>query len=687
MAALIYWPIVAAWTAIAVLTCAILVHPNTKGSGLRILLIFIFIDSVRNILENVYFGLLWGGRYGLLRSDVADRLSSPELLILPKILNIVAAAGILALLALRYFPQLIQDRKRVESDLLDAEWRFRMLVDGVKEYAIYMLDKDGFVTSWNPGAERIKGYSAEEAIGLHVSSFYTAADRQKGRPARALSRASRDGQYEVRGERVRKDGSVFWANIVVSAIYDDDGKVVGFAKVTKDITEAQAAQRILEHQAEHDALTGLRNRARLYADLGAALKREEEVGVAIFDLDGFKAINDTQGHVVGDQLLKKVAKRIAAKVGNSASLYRLGGDEFVILTNCSGQTGELARCVERVLQGFDNPFCVENSGYLIGASAGMASTSGPIDAELLVANADLALYDAKSEGGHRATAFEPAMRARAHARRDLDVALRRAVENGEFLLHFQPQVRLSDGVLVGAEALIRWDHPEQGLVGPDDFIAALAHSDVALDCGNWVVGEACRTLADWREQGLRPVRMAINLFPAQFRDVELENIIRSALASHDVPGNLLEIEITENIALHQDERVIASLQRLRTLGVQLAFDDFGTGYASLSCLTRYPLSRIKLDRSFIVPLSGDDGSPEAAIVRPIVTMAHYLGLGVIAEGVETPDQVRFLTSLGCEEGQGYYFSRPVSAEVFESLLRQTGPVLPADVAELRDNKR
>ncbi|WP_417613784.1 putative bifunctional diguanylate cyclase/phosphodiesterase [Parasphingorhabdus sp.] len=636
---------------------------------IRLLLLVIAVDTIRNIVENIYFGLLWGSSYGIFPEIFAQVLSQPNLLIIPKALNVLAAFCVLVLLVFRHLPDALLDKDRAESKLEETEQRFRMLVDSVKEYAIYMLDVDGNITSWNAGAERIKGYKAEEAIGMNESVFYTAADRASGAPALAIAKARSEGYHETRAERVRKDGSTFWATVAVNAIYGSKGEIIGFAKVTKDITESHTAAKLLEHQAHHDQLTGLLNRSSLYGDMHWKLNAGHEIGLAVFDLDGFKEINDTQGHIAGDRLLQEVAKRIIAQAGPTARVYRLGGDEFVVL-DLGRDALALASTVERILRELEKEFVVAGVRQTIGASAGIAFASDEVDPEIILANADLALYDAKAAGGRRYTAFTPAMRARAQARRSLDMQLHRAFENQEFVLHFQPQVRLEDSAIVGAEALLRWNHPEHGLISPAAFIDALANSSVALDCGRWILNEACRTLADWRARGFIDIRMGVNLFPAQFRDDHLEQDIKEALSAHALPGEFLEIEITENIALQQDEAIVAAFRRLSSLGIKLAFDDFGTGYASLSCLTRYPLSRIKIDRSFIAPISGDGEAAEAAIVRPMITMAHYLGLEVIAEGIETVEQLAFLRALGCEEGQGYFYSKPVPEKMFEQLLSQ-----------------
>jgi len=325
--------------------------------------------------------------------------------------------------------------------------------------------------------------------------------------------------------------------------------------------------------------------------------------------------------------------------------------------------------VERIVKRLGEGFMVKGHTLYIGASAGIAI--GPNDGanvEELISNADLALYDAKGAGGRTYRLFQPTMRAQAQSRRELDTQLRRACADKEFVLYYQPQLRMSDGAVVGAEALLRWRHPERGILSPGTFIAALADSPVALEAGRWIMESACESAARWHAEGF-PIRIGVNLFPIQFQAPTLLEDVEGALEKSGLPAELLEIEITENIALAHDERVLAPLRRLRTRGVQLAFDDFGTGYASLSFLTRFPLTRLKIDQGFVCKIGENFTGQDTAIARSIIVMAHNLGLDVIAEGIETETQAAFLRGEGCDEGQGYLFARPMPADEFREFLR------------------
>jgi diguanylate cyclase (GGDEF)-like protein len=431
----------------------------------------------------------------------------------------------------------------------------------------------------------------------------------------------------------------------------------------------------LKHLAHYDKLTGLANRVSLHGDLDEAIRTSRDktsgaTSIAIFDLDGFKDINDTLGHSIGDRLLQEVARRLMEFTTGNGRFYRLGGDEFVlILTNC-GDPLEIAAVVGTVLKRLMVKFEIGEHQLFIGASAGIAiAPTDGADMEELVSNADLALYEAKAAGGNAYRLFVPVMRAKTIARRELDSELRRASANNEFELFFQPQLRASDSAVVGAEVLLRWRHPERGILAPGVFIGALGESPVVLEVGRWILREACAQAAAWQLAGLPPIRIGVNLFSAQFHAETLVDDVEAALRDSGLPAEALEIEITENIALGEQEESMEVLRKLRARGVKLAFDDFGTGYASLSYLARYPLTRLKIDQSFVRKIAGAYTMADTAIVRSIIVMAHNLGLEVIAEGVETAAQAAFLRAERCEELQGYLFAKPLPAADFEAYLR------------------
>jgi diguanylate cyclase (GGDEF)-like protein len=422
--------------------------------------------------------------------------------------------------------------------------------------------------------------------------------------------------------------------------------------------------------AHYDQLTGLPNRVSLLKAIGELTDAPlQSASIAIFDLDGFKDVNDTLGHSIGDQLLAQVAVRMCALTPAPGQVYRLGGDEFVlVLPGCSDPL-EFSAIVQSILGSLETRFDAGSHRAYIGASAGM--TIAPADGltpEELIANADLALYEAKTAGGHKSRFYTSAMRAKAQMRHEMEGEIRRALAQGEFVLHYQPQLNLRDGAVTGAEALLRWQHPERGLLGPAAFIDMVAQSSMASEIGNWVLQTACKTAASWRKAGLPPVRLAVNLFPAQFHEEALALQVGTALRDSGLPPEMLEIEITENVALSNDPHIIDSLRSLREKGVGLALDDFGTGYASLSSLRRYPLTRLKIDRSFVSNIGADSSAEETAVASSIIAMAHNLGFSVTAEGVETNAQAAFLVGRRCDEVQGFLYAKPLPSNEFEMFL-------------------
>ena len=468
-------------------------------------------------------------------------------------------------------------------------------------------------------------------------------------------------------KRLRKDGSLVDVRIAAAPMRNPDGTVRGVAWAYEDITDRKRAEEQLHRLAHYDPLTGLPNRLTLQRELASLFGSGWPVSVALFDLDGFKDVNDTLGHSTGDKLLVEVGRRLTEVAGDTGHVCRLGGDEFVVILAECGDPVVVGSLVNAMLRRLAEPYQVNDHVLHLGGSAGIAiAPNDGADGDELLSNADLALYQAKADGGRVYRFYLPVLRAQAQARRGLDAELRRAFEQDEFELYFQPQVSLADETVIGAEALLRWRHPVKGILAPGTFIETLADSAIAPGVGRWIIHTACRKVAAWRAAGLTLGRISVNLFPCQLRDEALLNNIDAVLRETGLPAEVLEIEITENVALNYDE-ASAVLQRLRDKGVKLAFDDFGTGYASLSYLTRFPLSRIKIDRSFVGKITDD--AEDAAIVRSLISMAHNLGLGVIAEGVETADQAAFLRNENCEEAQGYLYAKPLAAEAFEAYLR------------------
>lgn len=533
--------------------------------------------------------------------------------------------------------------------------------------AVAWFGEDGRVMAWNEAAAALFGYTQREGMGRHVADFVVERDR----PAldilmsRARHNRSVDGLVMPDGlSGLRKDGSEFELGLSLFC-WSEHGRVA-FNVHLQDMTTRLRRRAELHRQACSDDLTGLVNRAGFNRGLEQALLDNPQAAVVLIDLDGFKDVNDTLGHGIGDQVLCEAAQRLERSVGEDGLVARIGGDEFAVMVPGVADEAVILALARRLAADVGAPMLVDGQEVRVTCSCGVAlSPAHAVEAVGLMGNADLALYRAKKLGRGQAFVFVQALRMEAVARRLYGVELHRAAGDGEFVLFYQPQVRLSDGALMGAEALIRWQHPQRGLLSPAAFLPALESGPLAAVVGNWVLDQACAQAAYWRRLDAGDLRIGINLFGAQFRVGDLVVEVANALERHGLPASMLELEITENIVLEQDERVLDTLARLRALGVGIAFDDFGTGYASLSLLKEYPLSRLKIDRSFVRGLI--DSSRDASVVRAIIDIARTFGLDTIAEGVEEHEQCVRLRGYGCSEGQGYLFSRPIPAEEFASL--------------------
>jgi diguanylate cyclase (GGDEF)-like protein/PAS domain S-box-containing protein len=527
--------------------------------------------------------------------------------------------------------------------------------------AVIGSDMNRRIFMWNRAAEQVFGYTAAEVMGHPTRIISPHSNEKRKLFERALGGETIRDMYL---KRRRKDGTLVDVRMAAARMYHPDGSLRGVARVYEDVSDRRRAEEQLNRLAHYDLLTGLPNRHSLQKQLGRLLAgpaRERPTAIALFDLDRFKDVNDTLGHSTGDELLIEVAGRFTdtnKTLGYSGNVYRLGGDEFVVVMPDCGDPGRIAEVVQTILRRLAQPFEINDHVLHVAGSGGVAIAPGDgTTPDELISNAD--------DGGGIYRLYVPVLRARAQARRALDHDLRRAFAENEFEIHYQPQIRMSDDAVMGAEALLRWRHPERGLVAPGAFIDTLAQSPIAPEVGRWIIRAACRQVAAWRGVGLPLNRVSINLFPSQLQE-SLCADIETILGETALPADVLELEITENFALDY-EPSIGPLQKLDEMGVTLAFDDFGTGYASLSYLTRFPLSRIKIDRSFIAKITDD--AEDAAIVRSLIAMAHNLGLRVTAEGVETNAQRIFLLKEQCEEAQGFLFARPLPALNFEAYLR------------------
>jgi diguanylate cyclase (GGDEF)-like protein/PAS domain S-box-containing protein len=676
-AALIFWGIVSLWLAVlATVAVAYVRNPQTFGT-VRLLLVVVAIDSLRNIIENAYFGVYFGAQYGVFPGAIIGVLATPYLLIIPKLMNVAAACLVLGLLLMRWLPAAVHERSKADIDMRqasdalrqEAEERRRLFETSLD--LILVTDHQANLIRVSPSSANTLGYSPDEMVGHDVAEFVHPDDLQETRwEMRAASGGRHTRDFETRF--VHKDGRI--VTLAWSGVWSEP-ELKHFL-IGRDMTERRLAEEKLKKLAHYDQLTGLPNRIMLRSALNSLLDlRSGPVGratsIAIIDLDDFKSINNTLGQSIGDQLLQEVAQRLTAMANGMVQIYRVGGDEFALVFPDCGDPRTVVQITDSVLQ-CGQRFEIRGHRLFIGASAGIAiAPADGLSVEELISNANLALHDAKAAGGHTSRLFMPALRAKAQARRVLGTELRRAFSESEFVLYFQPQLRVSDGSVVGAEALLRWRHPVKGILGPGAFIEALAENPLVLDVGKWILHAACERAASWRFGGLPPVRIGVNLFPAQCHGGTVQKDVEAALLHSGLPAESLELEITENIALGDDEAMLLSLRALRAKGVGLAFDDFGTGYASLSYLTRYPLTRIKIDQSFVRKITNESTSEDTAVLRSIILMAHNLGLQVIAEGIETPIQAAFLQAEKCDEVQGFLYAKPLPAAEFEEFLRSS----------------
>ena len=530
--------------------------------------------------------------------------------------------------------------------------------------ALITTDETGKITFWNAGAEEMFGYTRQEMTGQDMARIVPM--RFRGAHPDGFARVARDGSSNLTGRplevmALRRDGSEFPIELFLTVWHGPLG--VGFGAQIQDISKRRTREQQLEYRANHDALTGLLNRAAFKTGVAAHLRDTATAAVIVFDLDGFKTVNDDLGHATGDALLQALALRVQAFTLPGEAIARLGGDEFALLVADGEDLVAIRDRAKQLLDLINRPFAV--NGYQLKLASSVGIAIAPLqadDTEALMVRADLALFKAKNDGGSRYRIFDTGMEEQLAANRAFQEELRHAFAKQQFELHFQPQVNLDDGRLIGAEALLRWRHPTLGLLYPKAFLSVLETHALAFQTGGWVLDEACRTLASWRRAGLPRMRMGVNLFAAQLHAGMLVETVEIALARHGLQPQDLELEITETIALRQDRKELDPLRALHARGVGIAFDDFGTGFASLSALKTFPLSRLKIDRSFVQDVSSDPHSQ--AIIKGVATIGRALGINVIAEGIETPEQERMLSEAGCDAGQGFLYGRPITAEAF-----------------------
>jgi diguanylate cyclase (GGDEF)-like protein/PAS domain S-box-containing protein len=591
---------------------------------------------------------------------------------------LVSAIALIVILVTLRFLQRRQTRKALERQSAAMS----SSIDGMA-----ILDQDGKFTYLNEALAKAYGYdSPDELIGKSWTTLYD-EQQLKWFDQHLASALERDGFWRGEATGKRRDGSVFPQELSIAKTNGNERVCV-----VRDTTERKALESQLKHQAFHDSLSNLPNRAlfmnRLEHALARSVRGGNQLAVLFLDLDNFKVINDSLGHEVGDQLLIAVGSRLKKGLRPGDTLARVGGDEFTVLLEDVADVSDAMRVAERITEILRAPFMVADHEIFVGTSIGIAlntaETSTPSD---LVREADMAMYKAKVGGKARYEIFDPSMHAYALQRLRLQNDLHRAIERRELRVHYQPKVRFGSETVEGMEALVRWDHPERGLLSPDRFISLAEETGLIVPIGRLVLEEACNQLREWQEQNpnLKRLKISVNLSAKQLQQAQLIKAVAQVLRATRLDPASLILEITESALMVDEASTRATLQGLKNLGVELAMDDFGTGYSSLSFLRHFPVDIIKIDKSFIREMAQD--ASEAAIVSGIIDLAHALRLQVVAEGIETPEQLRQLKALGCDIGQGFYFGRPLPSNEARDVYLRNAPFLYHPLLRKRRRKR
>jgi diguanylate cyclase (GGDEF)-like protein/PAS domain S-box-containing protein len=585
----------------------------------------------------------------------------------------------------RFFGRKVISRALRESQqaLHEHEMNLEFLVNNVP-VVVYKAETGQNGRWWyvSPQIEQLLGYTPAEWLNdptlwwkrIHPDDQEQVLADEEAMTVVGTTSKTDAGQYRM----ITKEGRIIWVNDDAAVIRDENGTPLYWSGVLSDVTDRKVLEDQLKHQAFHDPLTGLANRALFVDRVKHALERADRessrVAVLYFDLDDFKNINDSLGHHAGDELLVAMAARLSECLRPGDTFARLGGDEFAIFlenTSLSNATS----VAFRLLEALSEPFKMGSRDVLVHATVGIEfAEAATTKADELLRNADVAMYVAKSKGKARYELFDPSMHTAALRRLEMKGELQQAIENGDFVLHYQPIVSLSEGALLGIEALVRWNHETRGLIAPVEFIPLAEESGLIVPLGRWVLREACRQAHAWPIRNPE-ISLNVNVSPKQFQHPGLVEDVANALWDSHIDPSILTIEITESVLIHDTDEAIEKLSRLKDFGVRIAVDDFGTGYSSLGYLKRFPIDILKIDKSFIDGVG--NSAEEAAIAHAIIKLGGSLGLEVVAEGIEEPEQVDALQSLRCERGQGFFFSKPVDAETMGEILAEGRFPLPA----------
>lgn len=573
--------------------------------------------------------------------------------------------------ALEGFIQDITLNKQYERDLKQAEQRYRSIFENAVE-GIFQTSPDGRYLSANPALAKIYGFDSPESLmeslnDIEHQLYVKSTSRQDFKEL--MLQDGRVTNFE--SEIYRADGSVIWISENARAVRGEDGKLLYYEGTVEDITERKNYSELIEYQATHDDLCGLPNRVllkdRLHQAISHAERTNTQVAVVFVDLDHFKNVNDSMGHHVGDKLLICMANRLSSCVRECDTVARPGGDEFVLVLSDMHGLDSLGQTLQRILTTTADPCLIDDREFVVTCSLGISLfPEDGHDSETLLRNADTAMYKAKQAGKNNFQFFTPELNAALIERLEVEYNIRQALSQDEFVLHYQPKASFTSGELSGFEALIRWNSPVKGLIAPTTFIPIAEESGLIESIGSWVMQTACRHAVDFYRISGKWLPVSINVSPRQFYQRKLVSEIEAVLAKTGLPPQCLEIEITEGTLIEQTSSFVDILKNLKSLGVKVAIDDFGTGYSSMSYLKHFPIDNLKIDKSFVWELEQD--SANQAILKAIVALGHNLGLNVIAEGVETESQRDFLMSIGCDEMQGYLYSKPLPLDAIERLI-------------------
>jgi len=568
----------------------------------------------------------------------------------------------------------IVEREIARQELFIEKERAQVTLNSIGD-AVLSTDILGNVVYLNVVAEHMTGWSMKEAVGRPLSEVFQIIDgtthKPSPNPMELAIQLDKAVGLAANCILVRRDGHESAIEDSAAPIHDRNGQVTGAVIVFHDVSMARAVVLEMSHLAQHDALTDLPNRLmlkdRLAQAISLARRNRHLLAVLFLDLDGFKNINDSLGHSIGDKLLQSISTRLLACVRKSDTVSRQGGDEFIVLLPEVTHAADAAISAAKIINDLKNAYSIGEHRLHVTVSIGISTyPDHGENAETLIKNADTAMYHAKQSGHDNYQFFKQDMSLRAVERQSLEGQLRYALEREELLLQYQPKVNLKTGAIVGVEALIRWKHPMRGLLPPGRFLTIAEDTGMIVGIGQWVLREACRQTREWLDAGLPAVPVAVNISSLEFRSEQFIEHVQAALKDTCLDPRYLELELTETVLMQNAESTTRALGQLKSIGVRLAVDDFGTGYSSLSYLTRFPIDSLKLDQSFVHNIIAK--SNDAIVISAIISMAKSLKQNVIAEGVETVEQLAFLQAHGAEEGQGYYFCRPVAAHQFMNLL-------------------